>query len=92
MHKAYYEAMVDNKHLFVNKYVLHLTEGINCLYSFFAVEAGCKKVYCVVNGDSERELQNIYMMRQLIKENNKEQFIEVMPWKNFNVEVDIIIG
>lgn len=53
-HKAYYEAILENRYLFEGKIVLHITEGINCLYSFFAVEAGSKKVYCVLNGSSDR--------------------------------------
>ena len=76
-HKAYADAMLENRYLFEGKTVLHLTEGINCLFSFFAVEAGCKKVFCVINGQSERELQNIYMIRQIVKENDKEDLIEV---------------
>jgi hypothetical protein len=32
------------------------------------------------------------MMQEIIKENNKEEFIEVLSWNDFNVEVDIIIG
>lgn len=46
----------------------------------------------MINGQSERELQNIYMIRQIVKENDKEEVIEVLSWKDFNVTVDIIIG
>jgi len=91
-HKAYHDAILDNRYLFEGKTVLHLTEGMNCLFSFFAVEAGCKKVYCVLNGKSEKEQQNIYMIKEIIKENNKEQIIEALSWSDFNAQVDIIIG
>jgi hypothetical protein len=53
-YKAYYDAIVDNRHLFEGRYVMHITEGVNCLYSFFAAEAGSKKVYCVLTGKGEK--------------------------------------
>jgi hypothetical protein len=66
-HHAFHQAIMENQHLFAGKIVLHLTEGINCLYSIFAARAGSRKVYCVVNGDSTAEMQSAYMMRELIK-------------------------
>lgn len=41
---------MNNQHLFSGKIVLHITEGINLLYSIFAARAGSKKVYCVIAG------------------------------------------
>lgn len=32
------------------------------------------------------------MMRELVKENNMEDTINVLSWKDFNAEVDIIIA
>lgn len=84
--------MMNSKELFIDKVVLHLTEGINILYSFFAAEAGSKQVYCVINGHGEREQQNVYMMKELVKENNMEDTINVLSWKDFNAEVDVIIA
>jgi hypothetical protein len=58
---------MENQHLFNSKVVLHITEGSNCLYSMFAAKAGASKVYCVVNGDSAGEMQNIFMMKEIVK-------------------------
>lgn len=91
-HNAYYEAMIENQHLFEGKRVLQLTEGMNLLYSIFAMRSGAAVVYCVINGESEREVQNIYMMREILKENDFDPYIKVMSWNQFNHEVDIIIA
>ena len=53
-HKTYHEVIMENQHLFQGKIVLHITEGINCLYSIFAAKAMAEKVYCVLNGNSEK--------------------------------------
>jgi protein arginine N-methyltransferase 1 len=49
-------------------------------------------VYCAVNGEGQAGLQNIYMINQIIKENNLDSKIEVLSWNNFNAEVDVIIA
>jgi len=66
IHRAYHKSIIENSHLFQNKIVLHLTDGINCLYSIFAARAGAQKVYCVINGGSEKDIKNIYMMKEII--------------------------
>lgn len=91
-HQTYHKAIIQNQHIFAGKIVLHITEGSNCLYSIFAAQAGCRKVYCVVNGDSNAEIQNVYMMREIVKENNLDGIVEVLCWREFNAEVDIILG
>ena len=32
------------------------------------------------------------MMRELVRENNRQSTISVMTWNEFNAEVDVIIG
>jgi protein arginine N-methyltransferase 1 len=91
-HQTYYKAIMQNQHLFAGKTVLHITDGVNCLYSIFAAQAGSRKVYTVLNGDSNAEMQSAYMMREVVKENNLEGVIEVLCWREFNAEVDIILG
>lgn len=34
----------------------------------------------------------MYMMRQIISENNLQDIIEVLPWEEFNAETDVIIA
>jgi hypothetical protein len=53
-HQTYHQVIMENQHLFQGKIVLHITEGINCLYSIFAAKAFAQKVYCVLNGNSEK--------------------------------------
>lgn len=53
-HQIYYKVVMENQHLFAGKIVLHITDGVNCLYSVFAARAGSKKVYCVINDKSEK--------------------------------------
>jgi type I protein arginine methyltransferase len=91
-HQTYHQVIMQNQHLFTGKTVLHITEGSNCLYSIFAAQAGSRKVYCVVNGDSSAEIQSAYMMREIVKENNLDGIVEVLCWREFNAEVDIILG
>ena len=91
-HQTYHNAILQNQHLFKDKIILHITEGTNCLYSIFAARAGAEKVYCVINGDSTADIQNIYMMKEIMKENELEGQIDVLSWSHFNAEVDVIIG
>lgn len=66
---------MENQHLFAGKIVLHIAEGINCLYSIFAAKAGSRKVYCVINGESTAEEQNLYMIREIIRENELSEIV-----------------
>lgn len=86
------KAIKTNPHIFHNQVVMHLTSGSNCLYSIFAAQSGARKVYCVVNGHGEVEVKNIYMMRQIVEENELTPQIEVMSLRYFNAQVDVIIG
>ena len=86
------KAIKESPHIFHHKTVLHLTSGCNCLYSLFAAQAGAAKVYCVVNGHSEIEEKNVYMMKEIVRENGLDDQIEVLFFRYFNAEVDIIIG
>lgn len=70
--EIFHEVIMENQHLFAGKTVLHLTDGINLLYSIFAVRAGSRKVHCVIIDKSSREKQNVFMMQQIIKENQLE--------------------
>jgi hypothetical protein len=45
---------MENQDQFANKTILHITEGINCLYSIFAARAGAKKIYCVIKEKNQR--------------------------------------
>lgn len=63
------EAILANESRIQGKDVLHITTGCNILYSLIAHKAGANKVYCVVNGHSEVEEKNVYMMKQIVKEN-----------------------
>lgn len=49
-------------------------------------------MYCVINGHGELEKKNIFMMEKIVKENGLENVIEVLSFRYFNAEVDIIIG
>lgn len=73
--EIFHEAIMENQHLFAGKTILHLTDGINLLYSIFAVRAGSRKVHCVIIDKSSREKQNVFMMQQIIKENKLEGHI-----------------
>jgi 23S rRNA A1618 N6-methylase RlmF len=83
---------MENQDHFAGKTVLHITEGINCLYSIFAARAGATKVYCVIQEKGEREKQCVEMMKVIIKENRLQELIEVSLWKDFNANVDAIIA
>jgi 23S rRNA A1618 N6-methylase RlmF len=83
---------MENQDHFAGKTVLHITEGINCLYSIFAARAGATKVYCVILEKGEREKQSVQMMKQIIKENRLQDTIEVLLWKDFNANIDAIIA
>lgn len=72
--------------------MLHLTTGCNCLYSIYAAKMGAKKVICAINGHGEIEIKNRFMMQEIIKENEWDDVIDVVFFKDFNQHVDVIIG
>jgi protein arginine N-methyltransferase 1 len=88
--RSYMNAIEQNKHLFAGKIVLDVGCGTGIL-SMFAARAGAKKVYAV-------ECSNIvHQARQIIKDNNMEDVIEVHQGKMEEIElpvtrVDIIIS
>lgn len=90
---TYRNAIINNKHLFKDKIVMDVGAGTGIL-SFFAAEAGAKKVIAIECSDIA------YQMRKIIKLNKKENIIHVVKNKCEDIqelpegikEVDIIIS
>ena len=84
------EAILHNKHLFKNKYVLNIGCGIG-IYSLFAAKAGAAKVYAVDDSNV------IYYTQQVVEANDYSQIIEVIKGKITDIElpvpvVDVIVS
>ncbi|CAG9802184.1 unnamed protein product [Chironomus riparius] len=90
--EAYRNAIMSNKKVFENSYVLDVGSGTGIL-SIFAAQAGAKKVFAV----EASKLADL--SREIVKENNFEDVIEVVNCKieDFKLpetidKVDIIIS
>ncbi|TMW41424.1 hypothetical protein DOY81_013496 [Sarcophaga bullata] len=84
------EAILHNKHLFKNKYVLNIGCGIG-IYSLFAAKAGAAKVYAVDDSNV------IYYTQQVVEANGYSEIIKVIKGKITEIElpvpvVDVIVS
>jgi len=88
---AYYDAMMNNKHLFENKVVLDVGSGTGIL-SMFAAKAGAKRVYAV---DACPKI--CQLAKELIECNGLQDHVTIVNKRleeieKFDENIDIIIS